>query len=335
MAKLFLAAVLLVANTIAFCPSTTKRPTHTSLLFFSSRPANDFTSPDKFQSPPSLPDSLSIVSEDEGNETTAPFTVSSFASTQDEDRHTPFQIGVRATCLLATASYIINPEPLDDITSSLYSCIKDWEPASNPLFEAQVAVMGFFIPIVLFSCLHLFLGKQKTMQSRFDGKLPTRPFEWLELENLNLSFNPVASYLLSIWIYHQFVHPHAALPELAPTFGVFAIELIFGVWLYDCLFFPLHWLMHKSKFGRIRKCHGYHHRVTSHSLNALETVQHSYMDGFLQVAVNILVQQITPFGAFGHKHFLSRLAHNIVVTYLLTGKIISRIFAKFKFLCLH
>jgi sterol desaturase/sphingolipid hydroxylase (fatty acid hydroxylase superfamily) len=76
--------------------------------------------------------------------------------------------------------------------------------------------------------------------------------------------------------------------------------------------------MHKSKWGEMRKIHGYHHRVNSHSLNALETVQHSYLDGFLQVAVNILVQQISPFGGFGHKHSLSRLAHNVVVTYLLT-----------------
>ena len=45
-------------------------------------------------------------------------------------------------------------------------------------------------------------------------------------------------------------------------------------------------------------------------------MQHSYLDGFLQVAVNILVQQISPFG--GAKHVLSRLLHNLTVTYLLT-----------------
>merc|ERR1712167_130497 len=49
--------------------------------------------------------------------------------------------------------------------------------------------------------------------------------------------------------------------------------------------------------------------------NAVETVQHSYVDGALQVLVNILVQQISPFG--GDKHPLSRLLHNVLVTYLL------------------
>lgn len=39
------------------------------------------------------------------------------------------------------------------------------------------------------------------------------------------------------------------------------------------------------------------------------------MDGALQVLVNILVQQISPFG--GDKHPLSRLLHNVLVTYLL------------------
>jgi sterol desaturase/sphingolipid hydroxylase (fatty acid hydroxylase superfamily) len=36
----------------------------------------------------------------------------------------------------------------------------------------------------------------------------------------------------------------------------------------------------------------------------------------LQVAVNILVQQISSFG--GAKHMMSRLMHNVVVTYLLS-----------------
>ena len=61
-----------------------------------------------------------------------------------------------------------------------------------------------------------------------------------------------------------------------------------------------------------------HHGARGRTLNALETVQHSYADGFLQVAVNIVVQQISPFAGFGGKHPLSRVLHNVVVTYLLT-----------------
>ena len=235
-----------------------------------------------------------------------------------EKKFTPFQQGVRAMVGLSIAGYMVNPQPGDQFIDWIYSAVYHWDLASTPLFEAKVAVMGFFIPIVAYSSLHLLLGEETTKASRFDGQMPTKPFEWAEFENWNLAFNPILAYLGSIWIYHQFVHPHAALPEVAPTLGVFVVELLFGVWLYDLVFFPIHYLMHHSKWGKLRKIHGYHHRVTSHSLNALETVQHSYIDGFLQVAVNVLVQQISPFGGFRHKHFLSRLAHNLVVTYLLT-----------------
>lgn len=276
----------------------------------SSRPADEFDS--------SIQNSI-VIEETRKDIATIGLEIAGDTTTeQDQHKFSPFQLGVRSAAAVTIVSYMINPEPLDNTVSSIYSIIYNWDAASGPLFEAKVAVFGFLMPIIAFSSLHLLLGQEKTKASRFDGQMPTRPFEWAEVQQWNLAMNPVTAYLGSIWVYHQFVHPHAALPELAPTFGVFFIELIFGVCLYDLLFFPLHYLMHKAQWGEMRKIHGYHHRITSHSLNALETVQHSYWDGFLQVAVNVLVQQISPFGGFGHKHFLSRLAHNLVVTYLLT-----------------
>ena len=234
------------------------------------------------------------------------------------DTANPYQMAARATVALTAISYVIDPEPLDGLTASLWSAVYNWGPANAPLFEAEVASFAFFAWIAAFSGLHLVLGRQKTMESRFDGQMPTKPFEWAVPENFHLWFNPLGSYLGSIWIYHQFLHEKPPLPELAPTFGVFAVELLFGVFLYDLCFFPIHWLMHKSSWGQMRKVHGYHHRLSSHTLNSLETVQHSYIDGFLQVFVNILVQQITPFGVIGEKHVMSRLAHNVLVTYLLS-----------------
>ena len=243
------------------------------------------------------------------------------SANNDEDAQfdtNPYQMAARATVALTAISYAINPEPLDGLTASLWSAIYNWGPANAPLFEAEVASFAFFAWIAAFSGLHLVLGRQRTMESRFDGQMPTKPFEWAVPENFHLWFNPLGSYLGSIWMYHQFLHEKPPLPELAPTFGAFAIELLFGVFLYDLCFFPIHWLMHKSSWGQMRKVHGYHHRVSSHTLNSLETVQHSYIDGFLQVFVNILVQQITPFGGIGEKHVMSRLAHNVLVTYLLS-----------------
>lgn len=234
---------------------------------------------------------------------------------QETRKFTPFQLFTRISTFAGVVGYMINPQPFDHATASAWSVIYNWEPAHQPLFEAAVASTGFFVSIAFFSILHLILGEEKVKEARFDGKMPVDPLSWAKPENFHLWFNPLASYMGSIWFYQQF-HERAPMPEVAPTFGVFGVELFFGVFLYDLCFFPIHYLMHHSKWGEMRKVHGYHHRWSTHSLNSLETVQHSYIDGFLQVVVNILVQQISPFG--GPKHTMSRLMHNIVVTYLLS-----------------
>lgn len=227
---------------------------------------------------------------------------------------TLFQQTIRALPFVTTGAYLYDPKPLDDLVANIWSVIYDWDVAQYALFEAEVAVFGFFLWIILFSSMHLFLGEEQTKASRFDGEMPHKPFEWAMPENYQLWFNPAASYLGSIWLYLQ-IHEKPPLPEIAPSFGVLAVETMFGIWLYDLCFMPIHYLMHNWKVGRVRRVHGYHHR-SGNTLNALETVQHSYIDGFLQVFVNIMVQKVTPFG--GAKHVMSRLMHNLSVTYLLS-----------------
>jgi sterol desaturase/sphingolipid hydroxylase (fatty acid hydroxylase superfamily) len=238
-----------------------------------------------------------------------------YLSSEEVQRFTPFRTLVRTSVVATFVGYLINPQPLDCMTASVWSAIYNWSPAQLPLFEAEVATAGFFGFITFFSLLHLVLGEEQTKASRIDGKLPVDPLSWAKPQNFHLWFNPTASYLGSIWLYLQ-VHHKPAFTEVAPTFGVFMGELLFGVFMYDLCFFPIHYIMHHSPWGNMRKVHGYHHRWSNHGLNSLETVQHSYLDGFLQVFVNIMVQQISPFG--GPKHPLSKLFHNIVVTYLLS-----------------
>jgi sterol desaturase/sphingolipid hydroxylase (fatty acid hydroxylase superfamily) len=230
-------------------------------------------------------------------------------------KFSPFQQTMRALPLATTALYILNPEPLDRLVATLWDLIYLWDVAQNPLFEAEVASAGFFIWIASFSCLHLILGEEKTKANRLDGQMPHDPFEWTRFENWHLWFNPLASYLGSIWLWLQ-IHDKPPMPIEAPSFGMLIGEVLFGVWLYDLCFFPIHYAMHRHELGKMRKVHGYHHRSGKTTMNALETVQHSYIDGFLQVFVNIMVQQISPFG--GPKHVFSRLLHNLTVTYLLS-----------------
>ncbi|VEU36795.1 unnamed protein product [Pseudo-nitzschia multistriata] len=338
---LSLVDAFVVQNNKALCPSVHRQNVdNNGALFLSSVGADEFLVKTPTRSGSiDVParDSTTTATNDRGNED-APVTEFSSATTaamspaslsmDDESttildaekatstrEFTPFQQVVRALPIVTTAAYLYDPKPLDDLVTNIYSAIYNWDLAQVPLFEAEVAVFGFFSSIIFFSSLHLLLGEEKTKASRFDGELPHKPFEWAEPQNFHLWFNPTASYLGSIWFYLTFLHEKPPMPEVAPTFGVLAVETLFGVFLYDLCFMPIHYLMHNLKIGQVRRVHGYHHR-SGNTLNALETVQHSYIDGFLQVFVNIMVQKISPFG--GPKHVMSRLLHNLVVTYLLS-----------------
>jgi sterol desaturase/sphingolipid hydroxylase (fatty acid hydroxylase superfamily) len=200
-----------------------------------------------------------------------------------------------------------------------WSWIYNWDIAHTGLFEAHVASFSFVFSIAAWSVAHLVLGEEKTKKSRLDGQIPQEdPLSWAQFtweEGARLWFNPLVSYLASIWIYQQIFHTHQPLPALGPSFGILVCEVFFGVFLYDLLFFPVHYAMHKAPFKAVRGVHSYHHRHTNGGMNSIETVQHSFIDGTLQVMVNILVQHISPFG--GPKHMLSRIIHNVMVTYML------------------
>lgn len=256
----------------------------------------------EYISPPRIREDSSLLSDE---------AIPSSSATTEPRKFTPLQQGMRALPLVTGISYIIDPKPLDGMVQTLWNLVYSWDVAQNPLFEAEVASAGFFLWISMFSCLHLFLGEDQTKANRLDGEMPHDPFEWTRFENWHLWFNPLASYLGSIWLWLQ-IHEKPPMPIEAPSFGVLTIELLFGIWLYDLCFFPIHYAMHRHELGKMRKVHGYHHRSGKTTMNALETVQHSYIDGFLQVFVNIVVQQISPFG--GPKHVFSRLLHNLTVT---------------------
>ena len=230
---------------------------------------------------------------------------------------TPFQQFARAAPLVTLAAYAINPEPLDAGVQNLWSWILSWDITHTRLFEAHVAVGSFFFSIAFFSILHLVLDEETVKKFRLDGQMPKEnPLAWATKEEFHLWFNPVVSYLASIWLYQQIFHTYNPPPLLAPTFGALVCEVAFGVFLYDLCFAPIHLFMHKGPLKQIRWVHGYHHRHKNGALNSVETVQHSYIDGTLQVMTNIFVQHISPFG--GPKHALSRIIHNILVTYMLS-----------------
>lgn len=130
----------------------------------------------------------------------------------------------------------------------------------------------------------------------------------------NNSWVPLALYLLAIHVFHA-VFPKPPLNEDPPTALRVCIELLVGFVVYDFIFFWIHLGMHKlPSLAHIHKHHVHH---TQTMLTASEVQHHSGVDGALQVIVNIVVQNIV-LPQFGKKHLLSKLLHNIIITYMLT-----------------
>eukprot|EP00658_Telonema_sp_P-2_P032373 TRINITY_DN23990_c0_g1_i5.p1 TRINITY_DN23990_c0_g1~~TRINITY_DN23990_c0_g1_i5.p1 ORF type:complete len:183 (+),score=41.23 TRINITY_DN23990_c0_g1_i5:45-551(+) len=107
--------------------------------------------------------------------------------------------------------------------------------------------------------------------------------------------------------------PAAQLPDGIPTsllqVGEVVVELLVGIVLYDFIFFLIHWGMH----ARGAAAHKRHHSMGE--LRARDVLEHSAVDGALQVLVNIMVQRHS---LWGPKSRLARALHNIVVTWMLT-----------------
>jgi len=98
-------------------------------------------------------------------------------------------------------------------------------------------------------------------------------------------------------------------------------ELVLGIAAYDFIFYWIHLAMHK--FPNSWHKHEIHHELKVHPtcgtsfLGVELVVNQSFEDGFLQVLTNVVVQNLPLFGGLP-KHKLSRLLHNMLVTYLLS-----------------
>lgn len=98
-------------------------------------------------------------------------------------------------------------------------------------------------------------------------------------------------------------------------------EVVSGIVLYDAIFFLVHWALHEVTFLQpFHRYHHYHHHHHSHGhagvVEAQDVLQHSLLDGSLQVLVNILVQRHTVWGSV--KTRFARALHNILVIWMLT-----------------
>ena len=121
-------------------------------------------------------------------------------------------------------------------------------------------------------------------------------------------------------------------PADAPSVLRMVTEVAFSVWAYDFVFWWIHASWHatfpvdeSTLWGRVvrrwRSWHLQHHdhyKLASEPLHPMATFHHHFLDAAGQVGINILVQQI-PLGFLfpGPRHKLSKVLHNVAVTYLL------------------
>jgi sterol desaturase/sphingolipid hydroxylase (fatty acid hydroxylase superfamily) len=178
-----------------------------------------------------------------------------------------------------------------------------------PMLEAYVSGVAFAVWIMGYRILD-----QIPMFNKYRFEKDIRKPVPLFLPDPNNSWVPLLAYILGIHFFH-YIFPKPPLCEAAPTFVRVVIEVLLGLVLYDFFFFWLHLGMHS--FPSLSHLHKHHIHHNQTMLTASEVQHHSLVDGTLQVAVNIMVQNII-IPQFGKKHLISKLLHNIVITYMLT-----------------
>ena len=173
-------------------------------------------------------------------------------------------------------------------------------------FDPFISTLSFGIAMMLYWNEERKLGKTKK----------DRP-NWLELDHVALS---LILYWVGLLAFKCIVPPSngGLIPDGAPhdltSCLYLIIEVCSGIILYDFLFFFVHWGYHESPFLRV--FHVKHHMHDRGIVEATDVLNHSFIDGSLQVLINIYTQRYTPWGKV--KSRMARMLHNMIVTWMLT-----------------
>lgn len=175
--------------------------------------------------------------------------------------------------------------------------------AHQPTFEAGCAIVGFALWIGLYK---VFDSVPRLRAFRFGGPARSAAQDVPRWKSWVMG----GGYYVAIWAYHIF-KIKGPLDVEPPTIRRLGVELALGVVAYDVGEFVLHYSMHRV--NAIKQLHKRHHSQSK--LTSPETLNHSVPDAAQQILLNILVQFLSP---YGKKHSLSRILHNLLITYMLT-----------------
>ena len=100
----------------------------------------------------------------------------------------------------------------------------------------------------------------------------------------------LAAYWAGILLWTSVVPPvpnqHDGCPTSASEAVYLMFEIVFGVFVYDFIFFWIHLAMHKIRaFGKAAS-HSKHHAVRACPMSAIKVLDHSLVDGTFQVLLN-------------------------------------------------
>ncbi|KAJ1462574.1 hypothetical protein M885DRAFT_161339 [Pelagophyceae sp. CCMP2097] len=229
---------------------------------------------------------------------------------------------VAVAAALATCGVALRPAFADAAVARVWRSVLAVPLAHNCMLEAGVASFGFLAAIVFWSSIHLWLWPSATQRKsamrrfRIDGHAPVAAFEWLGqlgVKRMLGAWLPLVVYMASVRLFHLVV-VKPPLPLVAPSFLRLATEIVMGIAAYDLAFAPLHASFHSANAPKWWKGIHHTHHVARPEARAGKSL----------VIVNVLVQRyvrLPVFTAAGivflPKHPLSRLAHNLLVTYLL------------------
>mmetsp|Transcript_15308 Transcript_15308/g.17819 ORF Transcript_15308/g.17819 Transcript_15308/m.17819 type:complete len:289 (+) Transcript_15308:91-957(+) len=213
---------------------------------------------------------------------------------------------------------------LDDAKPELSTLIHSW------WFDPFIASFTFFVFIMFYSHFELLEGKScyKNWSEYLWGKgvdgTDTR-------RSMTMS---LIVYWIGIIIWVKIVPPAAGVGlkdtsvsdydknnrvdvldcSKIQSLSYLCMEVSSGIFLYDTVFFLIHFGMHEFKYLSFLS-HEEHHKARN-NLEARHVLRHSVLDGALQVLVNIAVQRNNVWGSV--KSRLARTLHNIIVTAMLT-----------------
>ena len=217
-------------------------------------------------------------------------------------------------------------------------------------FDPLIASLSFITSIMIYS--HYELVEGKSCYNNFSQLLFSKGIDKTDTRN-SLSMSLITYWIgILIWVqlvpppsspiesvvgddvymhmpmsWNSTIHVHTTtipttnnsipdgIPNSLSTLSYLVTEVITGIFLYDTIFFFIHYAMHEFKIFAKLTNHREHHKAIK-NLEARHVLRHSLIDGILQVLVNIAVQRHTPWGNV--KSRLARILHNVIVTAMLT-----------------